>query len=68
MSFVVMPSPQWPLLPVGRLLKGHLRAVRDYFKTGKLDYHDGEKYPLLERDASKPDLLSEILKPRTQAP
>jgi predicted metalloprotease with PDZ domain len=40
----------------------------DYFKTAKLDYHEGEKYPLLERDASKPDLLSEILKPRTQAP
>ena len=34
----------------------------DYYKTYKLDYHDGEMYPHLVRDASKPDLLSEILK------
>ena len=34
----------------------------DYFKTYKLDYHDGEMYPHLVRDDSKPDLLSEILK------
>jgi predicted metalloprotease with PDZ domain len=40
----------------------------DYFKTCKLDYHEGEKYPRLERDADKPDLLSEILKPLTPAP
>ncbi|MHB8523905.1 MAG: M61 family metallopeptidase [Limisphaerales bacterium] len=40
----------------------------DYFKTCKLDYHDGEKYPQLERDAAKPDLLTEILKPLTPAP
>ncbi len=35
----------------------------DFFKTCKLDYHGGEKYPHLERDSSKPDLLTEILKP-----
>jgi hypothetical protein len=40
----------------------------DYFKTCKLDYHDGEKYAQLERDPSKPDLLSEILKPLTPEP
>jgi len=40
----------------------------DYFKTCKLDYHDGEKYPRLERDATKPDLLAEILKPLTPPP
>jgi predicted metalloprotease with PDZ domain len=34
----------------------------DYFKTIKLDYHDGEKYPHLVRDESKPDLLGEIIK------
>ncbi len=32
----------------------------DYYKTYKLDYHGGEKYPHLERDESKPDLLTEI--------
>ena len=34
----------------------------DYYKTYKIDYHGGEKYPHLVRDESKPDLLNEILK------
>jgi predicted metalloprotease with PDZ domain len=34
----------------------------DYYKTYKLDYHGGEKYPHLVRDDSKTDLLGEILK------
>jgi len=34
----------------------------DYYKTYKLDYHAGEKYPHLVRDESKPDLLTDILK------
>lgn len=33
----------------------------DYYKTYKLDYHGGEKYPHLVRDESKPDVLSEII-------
>ncbi len=36
----------------------------DYYKTYKIDYHGGEKYPHLERDESKPDVLSNIIKPR----
>ncbi len=36
----------------------------DYYKTYKIDYHSGEKYPHLERDESKPDVLSNIIKPR----
>ena len=36
----------------------------DYFRTFKLDYHDGEKYPRLVRNEGKPDLLTEILKAR----
>jgi predicted metalloprotease with PDZ domain len=36
----------------------------EYYKTYKLDYHGGEKYPHLVRDDSKPDLLSDIIKPR----
>jgi predicted metalloprotease with PDZ domain len=32
----------------------------DYFRTFKIDYHDGERFPHLERDDSKPDLLSAI--------
>ncbi len=34
-----------------------------YFKTVKLDYHDGERYPHLVRQAASPALLDEILKP-----
>lgn len=37
---------------------------REFYKTFRLDYHDGEKYPHLERDGSKPDLLEQIIKPR----
>jgi hypothetical protein len=40
----------------------------DYFKSCKMDYHEGEKYPRLSRDPAKPDLLTDILKPLTPAP
>ena len=33
------------------------------FRTVRLDYHDGEKYPRLERVQGTPDLLDEIIKP-----
>jgi predicted metalloprotease with PDZ domain len=36
----------------------------DYFRVVKLDYHGGEKYPHLVRDESKPDLLTEIYRPK----
>ncbi len=42
-----------------------LTEDQDYYQTYTLDYHGGEKYPVLERDASKPDLLAEIIKPLT---
>jgi predicted metalloprotease with PDZ domain len=35
----------------------------DYYKSYTLNYHEGEKYPHLVRDESKPDVLSEIIKP-----
>ena len=35
----------------------------DYYKTFTVNYHEGEKYAHLVRDESKPDLLSEIIKP-----
>lgn len=38
----------------------------DVFKTCRLDYRDGERYPHLERDGGKPDLLAEIIKPRSK--
>ncbi len=35
-----------------------------FHQTYNLDYHNGERYPHLERDATKPDVLSEVTKPR----
>ena len=34
----------------------------DYFRTVKLDYHDGEKYPVLERVDGTPAYLDDITK------
>jgi predicted metalloprotease with PDZ domain len=36
----------------------------DEFQTLRIDYHDGLKYPHLERDTSKKDTLSDLLKAR----
>ena len=38
----------------------------DAFKTCRLDYRDGERYPHLERDTAKPDLLTQIIQARTK--
>ena len=35
----------------------------EYYRTFRINYNQGEKYAHLERDPSKPDLLSEIIKP-----
>ncbi|GAA0249421.1 M61 family metallopeptidase [Rhodanobacter caeni] len=36
----------------------------DEYKTVRIDYHDGLKYPHLVRDESKPDTLGKLLKAR----
>jgi len=38
----------------------------EYYEVHRVDYHGGERYPHLVRDPSKPDLLSEIVKPRAE--
>jgi predicted metalloprotease with PDZ domain len=61
----------------GRALRDALRAGKDssaplellventdYYRTYQINYHDGEKYPHLVRDSSKPDMLGEIITPR----
>ena len=35
----------------------------EYYRTSNVDYHDGEKYPHVVRDKSRPDLISEIIRP-----
>jgi hypothetical protein len=36
----------------------------DWFQTLNLDYHDGPKYPHLERIEGKPDMLIQIASPK----
>jgi predicted metalloprotease with PDZ domain len=36
----------------------------EYFRSCKLDYKGGERYPWLERIPGRPDVLSELIKPR----
>ncbi|HEY3128191.1 MAG TPA: M61 family peptidase, partial [Acidobacteriota bacterium] len=36
---------------------------QEFYRTYRLNYRGGEKYPHLERDAKRPDLLEQILKP-----
>jgi predicted metalloprotease with PDZ domain len=43
-----------------------LTEDREFFKTFRVDYHDGERFPALERDSSKPDLLEQIIQSRGQ--
>jgi predicted metalloprotease with PDZ domain len=38
----------------------------EYFETHRVEYQGGERYPHLTRDASSPDLLSEIIKAHAQ--
>ena len=38
----------------------------DFIRAFRLDYHGGERYPYVERDTRKPDVVSEILKPLTK--
>jgi predicted metalloprotease with PDZ domain len=40
----------------------------DVLKTFRVSYHEGERYPHLERDAAKPDLLTAILAPKATIP
>jgi predicted metalloprotease with PDZ domain len=38
----------------------------EFYKTFAINYDGGERYPHLERDAARSDILAEILKPRTR--
>jgi predicted metalloprotease with PDZ domain len=49
--------------------KGPLELVvenGDYYKTTSIAYHDGARYPHLERDDTKPDRLHTIISPRAR--
>ena len=51
-------------LKAGKTDKGPIELLvenTEYYKTYKIDYHEGEKYPHLVRDESKPDTLTQII-------
>jgi predicted metalloprotease with PDZ domain len=35
----------------------------EFYSSHRVDYHDGDRYPHLVRDSTKPDLLTDIIKP-----
>jgi predicted metalloprotease with PDZ domain len=37
----------------------------EYYKTLRVDYHGGAKYPHLVRDGSKPDVMADIIRPHS---
>ncbi len=39
----------------------------DFFASYRLDYQEGAKFPVLERDSSKVDMLAQIVKPLTES-
>lgn len=39
----------------------------EYYTNFKVDYHGGERYPHLVRDESRPDILTELIKPLAAA-
>ncbi len=45
-----------------------LVANGEFYATHYLDYDGGERYPHLEMDAGKPDLLTSIIRPLAQPP
>jgi predicted metalloprotease with PDZ domain len=45
-----------------------LTESNDFYETHAVDWHGGERYRVLERDPSKPDLLEQILAPKVPAP
>ena len=52
----------------GAMVPLELLAENDeYFRTFRLDYREGEKYPVLVRTSGTPDLLGRILAPRAAA-
>ncbi len=40
----------------------------EFIRAVPLAYYDGLRYPHLVRDASKPDMLNEIIRPKVTAP
>ncbi len=40
----------------------------EFVHNYRLDYHEGEKYPVLRREANHPDVLADIIRPHAKQP
>jgi len=74
MTLVAVQGRKWTpeiLRDAIRAAKGSAAPIEllirngDFYQTLKVDYHDGERYPHLERDPSRPAYLSDIMRPRS---
>lgn len=72
MKIVAVSDRQWSADLMREAIRGAKSSARplqllvangEYYKTYSLDYQGGIRYPHLERDSSRSDLLSEIIKP-----
>jgi predicted metalloprotease with PDZ domain len=55
-------------LRAGKFVKEPLELLvenGEFYSTLRVDYHGGERYPHLERDGAKADVLGEMIKART---
>ena len=39
---------------------------KEFFRTFALEYRDGRRHPVLVRDAAIPDLVSQVLAPKSK--
>jgi membrane-associated protease RseP (regulator of RpoE activity) len=75
MKLVAVNGRRWPALSLREAIRNSkarpielLVESGEFFKTVRLDYAGPERYPHLERDAARPDLLSPIVKPLAPRP
>ncbi len=73
MKLIAVNGRQWSPVLVReaiRSAKGGAEPIEllvenaEYYKTCRVDYHDGERYPHLEREPGRSDLLEQILRAR----
>jgi len=75
MKLVAVNGRRWsPLILRDAIRRSKTQAIDllvesgEFFKTVRLDYAGPERYPHLERDTARPDLLSQIIRPLAARP
>jgi predicted metalloprotease with PDZ domain len=75
MKLVAVNGRRWsPAILREAIRKSKTQAIEllvesgEFFKTARLDYAGPERYPHLERDSARPDLLLQIIRPLASRP